>query len=109
MVRLLAAVAAGFISCRFVSAYNSASFFSTERGVALAAFTGSVIRYAPYAYAVPTALLVLGSLLLRGRQDRFLIFECVVASAWLLALAWVLVAIEAWQVNHIILYSGHPR
>ena len=106
IIRLLAAVAALLLSCSFVSMYNAAGSLSCERGRSLPAITASVVRWAPYTYALPVALLLIGVVFLRSRRDRSVGIECVVSVGWLGALAWVLIAVFAWQLTHIELYSG---
>ncbi len=106
LIRLLAAVTSALLSCSFVSMYNVAGVLAYERGRSLPAITASVVRWAPFAHVVPGALLVVGLLLLRSRKDKSVALECVASLGWLGALAWVLVAIFAWQLTHIELYSG---
>ena len=106
VIRLLAAVAALLLSCSFVSVYNVAGSLSYERGRSLPAITASVVRWAPYTYALPVALLLIGVAFLRSRRDRYVGIECIVSVGWLGALAWVLIAVFAWQLTHIELYSG---
>lgn len=109
LVRLLAAVAIAVISCRFVTAYNVAALLSHERGRSLPAFTDAVVQYAAYAYVVPVAVLLLGLMLLRSTKDRRVMFECLIALAWILAFSWVLIALNSWQWTHVELFSGPYR
>jgi len=106
LVRLLASAAAALVSCLFVSRYNWASYLSLERGQSLPAVTRYLVHATPYAYAIPGLVVLLGVVLVRRGSGSIVAFECLVAIAWLIALGWALAAVFAWQVVHIVLYSG---
>ncbi len=106
-VRFLAAVIAALISCLFVSVYNWAC--SASYGHPNPAITDSVVRNAPYAYAVPIVMLLFGVGLFRSRKDRAVALESLISLLWIAAFAWALTAIFAWQLTHIEIWSGAGR
>lgn len=107
LVKLLAAVTAALVSCLFVHGYNWACLLSY--GPPNAVLTDSIFRNARYAYVVPILMLFFGIVLLRSPKDRSVGLDCLVSLAWIGALLWVLLAIYAWQLTHIEIWSGAPH
>jgi hypothetical protein len=101
LIRLLAATLFGVTACVFASLYNWASELTIERGSTLPAVTLCVVKYSPYAYAVPALVLVVGIVILRGRRDPSLPVEILSALGCIAAFAWVLLTILSWQVARI--------
>ena len=106
LVRLLACAVVALISCFFVSRYNWACSLSLERGMAPPAVAAWVGAAAPYAYAAPVLLFLLGVFLLRRGSGSIVACEGLIAISWLGAFARALTAIFARQVAHIVAYSG---
>ncbi len=67
--------------------------FSEDRLQALPALTRWLAGWDGLWFAAPAAALGLG---LWARRRRPLLFELILAAAWLLALAWILLAHLAW-------------
>jgi hypothetical protein len=70
-------------------------------GAVLPEFTIYVLDFSRYVYAIPTMILLSGIFLIRSRKARPVVFESVVASAWIFAFGWALTAILAWQVARV--------
>ena len=80
----------------------SALVYNREQaGSMLPAITIWVIALTQYAYAIPVIVLVSGIFLLRSRKARPIVFESLIALAWIFAFAWALITILVWQIARV--------
>ena len=100
-IRLLTAVLASITACAFVSAFDFVSRWVIGFSTPLPALTDIAVRYSGFAYALPTIVLLAGIIFIRQGERGGVGFECVVSTAWLFALLWILFAICVWQLPRI--------
>ncbi|MFH1532423.1 MAG: hypothetical protein ABIK09_16990 [Pseudomonadota bacterium] len=103
IVRLIGATLGALVCGAYVAVFNGLNTalllscdFSDDRLAVLPIVTRLCVRLDLAWFVVPVAVLVLGIVARRGQRRTA--FETVIASGWLLSLAWVLVAHLVWTL-----------
>jgi hypothetical protein len=110
IVRLLAAAIVSFAACKVVNVYSESSNlrykFDHPGGSHMTPFNDFVLKNGGYAYVVPSALLLVGIVVVWHWPKIPVLIELVVSTLWVLAFVWFALTLLSWQAQNIPIFSG---
>ena len=109
VVRLFAAVIVAFAACKFVNVYSQLSevrFTLEHEGGALTPFNAFLIQNGIWSYVLPLLFLLVGIAAISRSPHAETLVELLASMLWIMAYVWAAIAVLAWHVQNIPIFSG---